>query len=124
MDSHKRILGILYIVSGLLQTLVLALVAAFIGSLFPFIASKAEPDAQWILTLIGNFIPAIIWGIILVIAVPCIIGGIAILNGKKWAMTLLLIMGCLKLFSFPVGTALGIYTIWVYAEDNKTKSVS
>ena len=48
-----------------------------------------------------------------------IIGGISLLNGKSWALTLLLVLGCFKLFSFPFGTALGIYTIWVYAEDKK-----
>ncbi len=124
MDSHKRALAILYIVSGLFQILVLSLVAIFIGTLFPFIASKVEPDAQWVLTLIGDVIPLIIWSLILIIALPCIIGGVALLNGKPWALTLLLIMGCLKLFSFPIGTALGIYTIWVYAESNKAKSSS
>jgi hypothetical protein len=124
MESHKRILGILYIVSGVLQTIILSLVAAFIGSLFPFIASEVDPKAEQILMLVGKFIPIFVWSLILVVAVPCIIGGVAILNKKKWALTLLLIMGCLKLFSFPIGTALGIYTIWVYSEDNKFKSAA
>jgi hypothetical protein len=124
MESHKRILGILYIVSGVLQTIILSLVAAFIGSLFPFIASEVDPKAEQILMLVGKFIPIFVWSLILVVAVPCIIGGVVILNKKKWALTLLLIMGCLKLFSFPIGTALGIYTIWVYSEDNKFKSAA
>ena len=124
MDSHKKVLAILYIVSGILQALILLLVSFFIGTLFPFLASEAEPDEQWVLTFIGNFIPAILWGLIIFMALPSIIGGVSLLNGKKWALTLLLVLGCFKLFSFPVGTALGVYTIWVYAEDNKAKPVS
>ena len=31
------------------------------------------------------------------------------------------VLGCFKLFSFPLGTALGVYTIWVYSEDHKHK---
>jgi hypothetical protein len=42
-----------------------------------------------------------------------------LLNEKSWAMTLLLVLGCFKLFSFPIGTAIGIYTIWVYSESHK-----
>jgi hypothetical protein len=122
MESHKRILGILYIVSGVFQTLILLGVYAFVGTLLPFIASEIDPDAQWVLGLIGTLIPVLLWGIILLMAVPSMVGGIALLHGKPWALMLLLILGCFKLFSFPIGTALGIYTIWVYAEDNKAKS--
>jgi hypothetical protein len=69
--------------------------------------------------LISTLIPAIFVGLIVLVAVPSIIGGIALLSGKKWALTLLLVIGCFKLLPFPIGTALGVYTIWVYAEDNK-----
>ncbi|MCU0357810.1 MAG: hypothetical protein MUE95_09530 [Cyclobacteriaceae bacterium] len=118
MESHKRILGILYIVSGLIQLMVLAGVSLFITTLFPWIASEAG-DEGWILELIGKFIPIILWSIILLFSVPTIIAGIGLLQNKSWALMLALIMGCFKLFSFPIGTALGIYAIWVYAESNK-----
>lgn len=121
MESHKRILGILYIVAGSFQMVILAFVAIFISTLFPFIAKEVDPNATWVLEIVGWLIPGIFWVIILLFSIPSIIGGIAILQEKKWALTLLLVMGCFKLFSFPIGTALGVYTIWVYAESNKTK---
>jgi len=119
MESHKRILGILYIIAGSLQVALLAGLSVFISTLFPFIANEAGPDSAWIIELIGSLIPFLLWTIILIFAIPSIIGGVAILNNKPWALTLLLVMGCFKLFSFPIGTALGVYTIWVYAESNK-----
>lgn len=119
MESHKKILGILYIISGVLQMFVLALVATFLSTLFPYIAQEAGPDGAWVIEWIGHLIPLLLWGIVLFFAVPSVIGGIGMLQQKSWALTLLLIMGCFKLFSFPVGTALGVYTIWVYAEVNK-----
>lgn len=124
MESHKKILGILYIVSGILQMLTLVIVSLFLTSFLPFIASEVEAEATWILELVGALVPAIIWCVIILFSIPSIIGGVAMLQGKSWALTLLLVMGCFKLFSFPIGTALGVYTIWVYAESNKTKSVS
>ena len=119
MDSHKRILGVLYIVSGSFQMVVLGIVSIFLSSLFPFVAKEVDPNSVWVMEMMGTLIPGIIWSIILLFSVPSIIGGIAILQGKSWALTLLLVMGCFKLFSFPIGTALGVYTIWVYAEANK-----
>ena len=124
MESHKRVISILYIVMGSLQALFLLFMAAFISSILPWIVDREHfnhSDAT-ILHLVSIFLPALFVGLIILIALPSIIGGIALLNGKKWALTLLLVVGCFKLFSFPIGTALGIYTIWVYAEDNKQSS--
>jgi hypothetical protein len=41
--------------------------------------------------------------------------GFSLLNRKPWGRTLGIIAGILSLFTFPVGTALGIYTLWVLA---------
>lgn len=124
MESHHKILSVLYIVAGSLQMFILAMVSVFLSTLFPFIAKEVDPGMVWILDMVGWLIPGIIWGIILLFSIPSIIGGIALFQGKSWALTLLLIMGCFKLFSFPIGTALGVYTIWVYAESNKAKPAS
>jgi hypothetical protein len=124
MESHKKILSILYIISGALQLIILGGVSVFLSTLFPYLAKEAGPEGGWILEMIGQFIPFILWVIILLFAIPSILGGIALLQGKSWALTLLLIMGCFKLFSFPIGTALGIYAIWVYAESNKQSTVA
>ncbi|MBX2962371.1 MAG: hypothetical protein KF687_07660 [Cyclobacteriaceae bacterium] len=119
MESHKRILAILYIVSGSFQLLIFGGLSVFLSVLFPLIASEAGANDAWILELLGWALPGLFWILILLFAVPSIVGGIALLQQRSWALTLLLIMGCFKLFSFPIGTALGVYTIWVYAEVTK-----
>jgi hypothetical protein len=122
MESHKRILAILYIISGALQILILLFVSTFISMFIPLIADQADPDAQWVFTWIVPFIQIIATIGILLFSIPSIIGGIGLLNNKSWAMLLVLILGCFKLFSFPIGTAIGIYTIWVYSESNKQRA--
>lgn len=122
MEIHKRILSILYIISGSLQILGMLFMSAFISVIIPFIMDEAGPDAQWIFVWIVPFIRMIAIGIIIIFSIPSIIGGIGLLNNKSWALTLLLVLGCFKLFSFPIGTAIGIYTIWVYSEDHKISS--
>jgi hypothetical protein len=122
MEVHKRILAILYIISGSLQILAMLFVSAFISIIIPFIMDEAGPDAQWVFVWIVPFIRIIAIVVILFFAIPSIIGGIGLLNNKSWALTLLLVLGCFKLFSFPIGTAIGIYTIWVYSENHKVSS--
>jgi len=77
-----------------------------------------------ILEIIMPLVSIISTGIIILFAIPAIVGGIALLNNKSWALTLLLVLGCFQLFSFPFGTALGVYSIWVYAEDKKSISAN
>ncbi|MCZ8072040.1 MAG: hypothetical protein ACK5UP_02680 [Bacteroidota bacterium] len=126
MESHKRVVGILYIVTGVLQFIVMLLVSVLISSLIPFIADNAEENARWVFDWLVPFINIIAAIVIIFFSIPSVVGGAALLQGKSWALMLLLILGCFKLFSFPIGTAIGIYTIWVYAEDKKlgtTKTV-
>ena len=122
METHKRILGILYIVSGSLHILLMLFLSALFSILLPFIFEHEQVDQQWIVVYIIPFIQIITIITVLLFAIPSIIGGIALLNKKKWALTLVLVLGCFKLFSFPIGTALGIYSIWVYSEDSKHRA--
>jgi hypothetical protein len=122
MEVHKRILAILYIISGSLQILGMLFVSAFISVIIPFIMDEAGPDAQWVFVWLVPFIRMIAVIVIVLFSIPSIIGGIGLLNNKSWSLTLLLVLGCFKLFSFPIGTAIGIYTIYVYSENHKVSS--
>lgn len=119
MEVHKRILAILYIISGSFQILAMIILSSVMSIMIPFIMEEAGPEAQWVFVWIVPFIRFIAVGVIILFSIPSVIGGIGLLNHKKWALTLLLILGCFKLFSFPIGTAIGVYTIWVYSENHK-----
>ena len=119
MESHKRILGILYIISAVLQVLLLTFLGVFLTAIFTFAKSGADPDEQRILELVAGvlqYLPAVL---IILMSLPSLIAGIGLLNHQRWALVLALILGCFKLFSFPIGTAIGVYTIWVYSEDQR-----
>ena len=124
MDTHKRILGILYIISGVLHILGMIFISFLFSLLFPLLFEHAQLDDQFILVWVVPLLRAIAAFVIIIVAIPSIIGGVGMLNQKKWAFTLVLVMGCFKLFSFPLGTTLGIYTIWVYAEAHKNHKPS
>ena len=50
-----------------------------------------------------------------------LVGGIGLFKRRRWARILVLI-GCVpELFAFPVGTATGIYTIWVLMQEEAVR---
>jgi hypothetical protein len=49
----------------------------------------------------------------LTFAVPGIVAGIGVLRHKNWARYLAIAMSVLDLLAPPIGTVLGIYSIWV-----------
>jgi len=111
MESHKRILGILYIISGAFQMILVFGLSMFISTILAFATAEIEPGKEVIFDFIASifqFLPAII---IIFFSIPAIIAGIGLLYKQSWALVLALILGCFKLFSFPIGTALGVYTI-------------
>jgi hypothetical protein len=110
MEKHVHVLGILYIVFNALGLLLaMILFWALIG---PGIIS-GDPEAFAILSIIA----LVICSILIMLSIPGIIGGIALLKWKSWARILVLILGFLNLLDIPFGTALGIYTIWVLMKD-------
>jgi hypothetical protein len=52
-------------------------------------------------------------GFFLLLSVPEVIGGIGLLKRRGWAKILVLIISILDLVNIPIGTAIGIYAIWV-----------
>lgn len=121
MESHKRILGILFIISGFLRVLGMIFLMGFFSVILPFIIEEVSADEVWVFELIEKSIQVVGWAFIIIFAIPRIIAGVGLLNKKPWALLIALIWGCLGVFSFPLGTALCGYTIWVYIEDNKEK---
>jgi hypothetical protein len=123
MDSHKRILGIIFTVTSIMSMLVAFFLNIFFSVLWTFIMSQAGAEEQFPLQFIAMLFEYLPW-IIIVFSIPSLIAGIGLLNKASWAMTLALILGCLKLISFPIGTAIGVYTIWVYSEDQKNAKLA
>jgi ABC-type glycerol-3-phosphate transport system permease component len=123
LDGHKKVLGILYIISSVLTIFGMLLLNAILSLVFSFAFDEMDADEQRVAELvmaIAQYLPAII---IFVFSLPTLIAGIGLLTRQGWALILALIIGCLKLFSFPIGTAIGIYAIWIYSEDQKLSRI-
>ena len=119
LDGHKKVLGILYVISATLTITAMVLLRAILSIVFSIALDKADPDDRVVIDMILSLVQFLPYVIVIFISLPTLIAGIGLLTHQPWALLLALIMGCLKLFSFPIGTAIGVYAIWIYAEDLK-----
>jgi hypothetical protein len=121
LDSHKKILGIVYLISGTLTIFGMLMLNAFLSVIFSFALQEVDAEDQKAVELVGAFIQYVPAFVIIFLSIPTLIAGIGLLTKKSWATLFALIVGCLKLFSFPIGTAIGVYSIWIYSEEQKLK---
>jgi hypothetical protein len=54
------------------------------------------------------------------LAIPGLVAGYGLLTWKSWGRILAIVVGILSLINFPLGTAVGIYTLWVLFQEEAT----
>lgn len=114
MEQHVKILGVLNIVWGAMGALGGLVLLAIFGGVYGIagVAIGHNPGAQIALPIIA-IIGSVIALFLLILSVPSIIAGIGLLYFKPWARIFALVISVLHLFNIPIGTALGIYGLWV-----------
>lgn len=106
MQQHVKLLGILFIVSGILSIMFGFMMIAglsFLGLI------SGEREAIAVLSIIGIICASFCF----VTGIPEIIGGWGLLKKQKWSRILVIIMAIINIFNVPFGTALGIYALWI-----------
>ena len=107
MKQHVSFVGALHVGFGILG--LLGAVAIYLSFIFVFDFVEQEPIAQKILSFIGNILSLII----LFFSSLGVIGGIGLFSYKPWARILVMIVSAINCLNVPVGTAKGVYSIWV-----------
>jgi len=106
MRQHLQILAAIYLALGSLGGLIalIVFVAVAGGGLL-----SGDPTAMTITTIVGASI-AIFF---LLIAAPAILAGVGLYRRRPWSRPIALVLGFLLLWFVPIGTAIGVYSIWV-----------
>ena len=110
MKTHVTIVSVLHLVFSIIGILVgffLAGMMALGGAI------SGDDTALAILSGFGAFFVVLF----VIMAIPGIIGAIGALKGKNWGRIVLIVVGIFNLPGLPVGTALGIYTLWTFFHD-------
>jgi hypothetical protein len=105
MEDHIKAVGWCFIIYYGLITLF----GVFFFLVTTGVLARSNPRA---IMVVGPAI-AILAALFIIIALPGLITGFALLKFRSWARVVAITLGLLNLFIMPVGTALGIYTLWV-----------
>jgi hypothetical protein len=109
-QDHNKVIGIMHLIWGGFNALVMLILVPFIIAIGALGASDpgAPPGIAAIFGIIGVFILILT----LVLCLPPILAGYAMLKRKRWAKVWGIIAACVESLSMPFGTALCVYTLW------------
>ncbi|HEX8457143.1 MAG TPA: resistance to Congo red protein [Pyrinomonadaceae bacterium] len=110
-EEHNRTLGICHLAYGGLSALFMFVMLSMFGAIIFSIPDNNAPVGMFMLVL--SFI--MLWSLILTL--PSFIAGYAILKHKPWARVASIVAGVLETMSFPLGTAVAIYSFWFMFSD-------
>lgn len=110
VQEHVRLLGILWMAYTALTVVGGIILIVISNTLFSRFSQAGPPPevTSWLrpfLTVIGC--------LILAKAAASLIAGLGLLQREPWGRALALVVGFISLFNIPIGTALGVYTLWV-----------
>ena len=109
MEKHVNVIAALRIgfsILGLIIGILVFIILYIVGN------TTRDHDAQVVLPIIANVL--IIFFVLM--SIPGIIAGIGLFKRKEWARILTLILSVLDLVNIPLGTAIGIYSIWALVQ--------
>lgn len=109
MERHINVVAALQIGLAILGLVIAALIFTFFHLLGDFVDDN---EANLVLGIIAN----VIMVVTVIFSLPGILAGYGLFKRKEWARILTLILSVINLMSFPLGTAVGIYSIWALVQ--------
>lgn len=102
MNTHVKVVAWLWIANGILS--ILLAIAGLTAINWPGAIPGLKETLLATIGALCFFLPGI---------VAYLLAGYGLLHFRPWARILAIIMAILNLIFFPIGTTLGIYTLWV-----------
>jgi hypothetical protein len=110
LQQHVTILGWLYIIGHVF----FIVIGGFVFVLLTSIGIVArDPEALPILSIVGTWTALFL----AVLALPGLIAGVGLLRRHMWGRVLAIIVAFFGLINFPIGTAIGIYALFVLLQN-------
>lgn len=110
--DHNKLLSIFFFVQGGLQLFVGLILALVYGGIGGAMLASARRDDEQVMGGVFLGVAVFVGLILLLFGALYLIGGFKMLKEQKIGRTLGIIGSILALFSFPLGTALGVYGLW------------
>lgn len=108
MEHHVRIVGLLNIAVGAFSGLI---------ALFQFLFFGGPLTIAVYLSIQTLVVTVWLW-IMLLLAIPSIVIGLALLGFHGWARVSGILLAVFQLLNLPLGTLVGFYSLWVLFSDD------
>jgi predicted membrane-bound dolichyl-phosphate-mannose-protein mannosyltransferase len=115
--EHIKILGILNIVMGAFTALAGLATLVIMGGMAGVITAAAKDQDNAVAAPIIAGVGIAVGIFLLLLSLPSIIGGWGLIKFRPWSRILMIILSVLHLLNVPLGTALGVYGLWVLFND-------
>lgn len=127
MEKHIPLVGILNIVYrslAILCSFVIYAIAFGFRYLFEIIMRYDHHGMEDVPIEVLNIVPIILFivgTLILIVSIIGLIGAIGVMKRKEWGRITVLVVSFFSLLNIPLGTLLGVYSIWVLFNDETIK---
>ncbi len=127
MEKHIKLVGILNIVYrslSLVGAFILFGIAVAFKYIMEIIGEFKHNEFHEIPPFVYSIVPVVLLVIGILISIVSIVGiiaGVGVLKRKEWGRITMLVVSFFNLLRFPLGTALGVYTIWALFNDEVIK---
>jgi uncharacterized membrane protein (DUF2068 family) len=111
MKAHLNAVGVIDLLTGVFFTVLGVLVSLGVLVFGPWINGAALWQQEGGIAALAIMLS--VSGVFLALGIPSLIAGIGLLKLRNWARVLAVVLAIVALTSFPIGTAAGVYTLWV-----------
>jgi hypothetical protein len=116
-QEHNKFVGLAHVAYAGFHVLMTIASMAFVGFMFENVYSKSQgmggPPPPAFLRVIILF--AVIFNI--ATTIPSVVAGYALLKRRSWAKVAGIVGAVVAAMSFPIGTAVAVYTFWFLFSD-------
>lgn len=109
MGKHINTIAILHVGLSIISLIIALLIFTVFKVIMGFVDDQG---ANIILSIIANVLAVIF----IILSLPGILAGIGLYRRQEWARIVILVLSVFHLVNFPIGTAIGIYSIWALVQ--------
>ena len=118
MQTHVKVLGVLYLTVGGLMLVLALFLAVTMGGVAGIVGATAEPEDAAIAIPVLCFAGTALAAFFGLFALPSLITGYGLLHYKPWSRIVGIVLSAISLIFVPVGTIIGAYGLWVLLSKN------
>jgi len=113
MQTHVKVLGVLYLaVGGCMLVAALFLLVAM-SSAAGIVGIAADPEDAAISIPILGIAGTALAGLLGLFSLPSLVTGYGLVTFKPWARIVGIVLSAISLINIPFGTIIGVYGLWV-----------